>query len=237
MRPVFLPVVDLERNVLAGFELLVSIVGPPEAPPPVWFSMAAQQGLGGALEARIVRTGLAARAQLPAETFLSINVGAAALVSPQMQSLFGRGQRFDDVVFEVKEGEVGAPGLREALEPFRAAGGRLAIDDLGAGFTVLRTIAELRPEFAKIDRLVTSRVASDPPSAAVAESLITLASRIGATVVAEGIEQREELDAVRRLGIGMAQGFFFGRRHQAIADAQAGFTAPGTPAAAGEPLR
>jgi len=67
------------------------------------------------------------------DTFVAINITAEALLSPQIAQLFEQRQRYDNIMLEVSEEDAQQPGVTEALSAFRAGGGRLAIDDIGAG--------------------------------------------------------------------------------------------------------
>ena len=87
--------------------------------------------------------------------------------------------------------------LREALEALRDFGTRVAIDDAGAGFASLRHILRLEPEFIKLDRTLIDGIESDRSRQALAAGLISFAERIGATIVAEGIERPAEVGARR----------------------------------------
>jgi EAL domain-containing protein (putative c-di-GMP-specific phosphodiesterase class I) len=93
----------------------------------------------------------------------------------------------------------------------RGRGIRLAVDDAGSGFASLRHILQLAPDIIKIDNALTRNVYKDPARRALAAGLISFAAELGATIIAEGIETREELDALRALGVRYGQGFFVGR--------------------------
>lgn len=101
--------------------------------------------------------------------------------------------------------------LVKPLAELRARGGRLAVDDVGAGFASLRHILRLAPDVIKLDISLTRHVDSDPAVRALAAALIALASELGLSVVSEGIETRQELDALRSLGVLSGQGFYLGR--------------------------
>jgi EAL domain-containing protein (putative c-di-GMP-specific phosphodiesterase class I) len=88
---------------------------------------------------------------------------------------------------------------------------RLAVDDAGSGFASLRHILQLAPDIIKIDNALTRNVYKDPARRALAAGLISFAAELGATIVAEGIQNRHELDALRDLGVRYGQGFYFGR--------------------------
>ena len=219
--PIFQPMFDLERDAIWGYEVLAKIQGPLDVPTPVWFEAAAQYGLEGALEARMVRSGLSVAERLPAGEALSVNVTPRALRSPQLRAMLDRQDRFDATVFEVAEVQLGEEDLAPSLESFRAAGGRLAVEGLGAGATALREIVHLRPDLLKLDRSLVSRIDAEPAKQLVADLVVSMATRLGASVAAVGVERREELEALRALGVSLAQGFLFGPRYATLEEAQA----------------
>jgi EAL domain-containing protein (putative c-di-GMP-specific phosphodiesterase class I) len=101
--------------------------------------------------------------------------------------------------------------LQAALAQLRRFGIRVAVDDAGAGFASLRHILSLVPEFIKLDRSLTSGIDSDLPKRALARGLISFAQEIGTSVIGEGVETASELEALRELGVGFAQGYYLGR--------------------------
>src|SRR5262249_15808220 len=101
--------------------------------------------------------------------------------------------------------------LNRALERVRALGVRLAIDDAGAGFASLRHILQLAPDFVKLDRTLIDDIERDRSHQALAAGLISFAKKIEATIVAEGIERKAQLRALRDLGVSCGQGFLLAR--------------------------
>ena len=93
------------------------------------------------------------------------------------------------------------------MNMLRAAGVRIALDDIGLGYSNYRTLIEVRPDFYKIDRyFVTGSKEKDNARAAI-ESIVLLANRLGGRAIAEGIESSDDLESVRDLGIDLVQGF------------------------------
>src|SRR5688500_11116684 len=156
--PVFLPVVELAKRQVKGYELLARFSSGPPAPPGMWFESAAKLGLTAPLERRIMRTGFATADSLPEGSFLAVNITAEALISPQIQGLFRQRERYDNIMLEVAEGDTQQPGVAEALEPFRKGGGRLALDDIGSGISNLRDVLTLKPDILKVDRAIVRGV-------------------------------------------------------------------------------
>jgi EAL domain-containing protein (putative c-di-GMP-specific phosphodiesterase class I) len=221
LNPVYLPIVDLEKRAVRGYELLARFTGGPAAPPALWFQSAAELGLTGPLERRIMRAGFATADSLPDGCFLAINVTAEALVSDQIQQLFRQRERFDDIVLEVAERDTQEPGVAEALTPFRQGGGRLALDDIGAGFSNLRDVLALKPDILKVDRAIVRGLDRDQIRSAIVEGLGHMTGRLGISLLAEGIEKREELAALEQLNVPLGQGYLFGEPSATIAEAAA----------------
>jgi EAL domain-containing protein (putative c-di-GMP-specific phosphodiesterase class I) len=88
---------------------------------------------------------------------------------------------------------------------------RLAVDDAGAGFSSFRHIVRTQPDLIKLDVSLIRHIHVDPVRRALASSLAIFAQQIGAQLIAEGIETKEELAAVGKLGINLGQGFYLAR--------------------------
>jgi EAL domain-containing protein (putative c-di-GMP-specific phosphodiesterase class I) len=113
--------------------------------------------------------------------------------------------------------------LGAALAPLRAAGMRLAIDDVGAGFSSLRHIVATTPDVIKLDRSIVTGLAGDPVRTPLVRSLVEFAHGCGVRVVAEGVETVDDAAALQALGADHGQGWFFGRpgSPEALADVYA----------------
>jgi EAL domain-containing protein (putative c-di-GMP-specific phosphodiesterase class I) len=210
LTPVYLPVVQLAKRHACGYELLARFSGGPAAPPAMWFESAAKLGLTAPLERRIMRAGFSTADALPEGPFVAVNITAEALVSKQIQELFRQRERYDNMVLEISEKDIHEPGVAEALAPFRAGGGRLAIDDIGAGFSNLRDVLSLKPDIVKVDRAIVRGIERDKIKSSIVEGLGRMAERLDIQLLAEGIERREELAELERLGVPLGQGYLFG---------------------------
>ncbi len=100
--------------------------------------------------------------------------------------------------------------LRAVLEGYQARGVRLAVDDMGAGYSGLAQLLDLAPDI-KIDRALTRDVDVDPAHRSLVRATVEFAASVGAQVVAEGVQTERELEALQELGMSAAQGFFLGR--------------------------
>jgi EAL domain-containing protein (putative c-di-GMP-specific phosphodiesterase class I) len=101
--------------------------------------------------------------------------------------------------------------LVDGLDILRTSGCRIAVDDAGAGYSSLRHILRLRPDYIKLDMTLTRGIDTDSDRRALASSLLTFAREVSATVIAEGIETPAELDTLRSLGATLGQGYFLAR--------------------------
>ena len=100
--------------------------------------------------------------------------------------------------------------LLAVLEHQRSLGWRVALDDVGVGWSSLALVAAVRPDVVKLDKALVNRL-DDAAARAVVGSLVTLAHSLDAVVVAEGVETAERADQVRDLGVDLGQGWLFGR--------------------------
>lgn len=125
----------------------------------------------------------------------------------------GAGMRPSSIVVEITEGHgVSDWGrLRAGIRAWRAAGFALAIDDVGSGHSDLRIVAEVEPEYLKIDRSLVQDVDSRRGVRAAVSALVVMGSALSSVVIAEGIETRDELATLRSLGVEAGQGYFLAR--------------------------
>jgi PAS domain S-box-containing protein len=228
LRTVFQPIVDLERSSVIGFEALSRFPGEPTRPDQ-WFADAIAVGLGVALEMHAARTAIAAMPELPDDTYLSVNLSPAALMSVDLDELMPMDPT--RLVLELTEhARVGDyEALRAAVQRLRADGVRIAVDDAGAGFASFRHILELEPDIVKIDLSISQGIADDPARQALVGGVADLALKSGATLVAEGVEDPRDLDRLSVLGVSHFQGYLFGRPSPLPVSAEVTTFAPRTP--------
>jgi EAL domain-containing protein (putative c-di-GMP-specific phosphodiesterase class I) len=204
------PIVDLASGARVGAEALSRFPAEWGLAPDACFAEAHSVGLGEQLEL----VALARAADLLDETggYVAMNVSPAVARSTGFAALFDL-LPLDRVVLELSEhdpvDDYGA--LAAALAPFRASGMRLAIDDVGAGFSSLRHIVVTEPDIIKLDRTLVDGVDLDPVLTALVRSMVDIAQACGARVVAEGIESAADAAALFALGVDHGQGWYFGR--------------------------
>lgn len=124
----------------------------------------------------------------------------------------------DRVVFEVTEADRYEDTLRlqQVLNAYRRAGFRVALDDLGAGWSTLNLVHRLLPDFIKLDRELIRGVQDHPVKALIAAKLLEIGRGMGIGTIVEGIEEEAELSWVRDHGADFVQGFLMGEPAPAL---------------------
>ena len=214
---VFQPIVALEGGGLVGVEALARFEGPPARPPDQWFAEAADVGLGPELELAAVDAALGRFDEVDAPLFMSVNASAETALRDDLRARLATVPA-SRLILELTEHtriEDYGPVLA-GMELHRREGVRVAVDDTGAGYAGLHHILRLRPDVIKLDLDLTRGIHADPARRALAVSLQTFADELGAVVVAEGIEVREELETLQALGVPWGQGFHLGAPAHAL---------------------
>lgn len=216
LTPLFQPIVDLNGGEVIGYEGLIR--GPSNSPlhaPTVLFEAARRSGRVAELEALCHRKHMDSFTQLKLQGKLFLNMSPDVMVDVRgaSPSLGSDVRDTGWIVVELTEaiGTASYERLREAAAWYRDRGLKLAIDDLGEGFSSLRLWSEMRPEFVKIDKYFVQGIDADPIKRQFVRSMAEIALQAGATIIAEGIETEGELAVIRSLGIPCGQGYLLGR--------------------------
>jgi len=204
------PIVDLASGERTGAEALSRFPAEWEKAPDTVFAEAHSIGAGDRLELLALEKAAAHLAHVPG--YVSMNVSPATLLTRDCLDLLAA-LPLPRVLLELSEHDQVEDyvALTAALAPLRAQGMRLAIDDVGAGFSSLRHIVVTDPDTIKIDRSIVSGLDTDPVLARLVESLVDFAHGGGVRVVAEGVETAAEHAMLRALGVDDGQGWHFGR--------------------------
>ena len=220
LRAVYQPIVSLDTRRVIGFEGLIRPVPPaPFSDPAALLAAAEANGRLTALDMACIETIVAGAGALPDGAFLTLNLSPSTIEASEWSSgaLLALLARYsvppERIVVELTERQQlhDLDRARSRIDACRRAGIRFAADDIGAGNAGLRLLAEIRFDILKVDLTVVQRSASEGPSSAVLSSVVELAARTGALVIAEGIEHESQLDALRALGITAGQGYHLGR--------------------------
>ncbi len=144
--------------------------------------------------------------------YVAMNVSPATLFDPRCADLLAA-LPASRILLELSEHDQVSDydQLAAALEPLRRNGMRLAIDDVGAGFSSLRHIVITAPEVIKLDRSIVAGAADDAVLRTLVRSLVAFGHGSGSAVVAEGIETEQDAAVLTELGVDYGQGWYFGR--------------------------
>ncbi len=145
---------------------------------------------------------------------LFLNVDPHDFNDPEFRDLSPEALGIDDpdrIVLEITERTAirDYPQFQEYLKVFRGRGFRFAVDDAGSGYAGLGSIANLEPDYIKLDISLISSIDTNFLKQNLVETLVGFAENHGAMVIAEGVERREEFETIKQLGVHLTQGFLF----------------------------
>ena len=228
LQAVFQPIVSLGNGDILGHEALIR--GPAASlheMPDALFRLAQENGTTVALEVAAARTALDAWSSLnlPGKLFLNFSpltlrhllvgrghamaallgadgiVGGAAAIAPSR------------VVIEITEQTAigNAQTFGQAMALLGELGVHYALDDFGSGHANLDMLADLSPQFIKLDKSLVRGIGTCSRRLEILRGMLRMMGAFGGHVIAEGIERAEELAMVRDLGVFAGQGYFLGR--------------------------
>jgi diguanylate cyclase (GGDEF)-like protein len=210
------PIVSLPSEVVAGWEVLVR--GPPGALalPGDLFRMADEHHVSTALDMFCLRLAVSGAASLGRPGVFHLNVLPTTLLevpADQIQALLQAPPAGVTWCVELSERQfLGDPEeLVDAVAAVRAVGAQVAVDDVGSGRGTLDSVVALEPDVAKLDIRLVRGVSKDPRRRRFLERLVRVAHTLGAELVAEGVETREDLAVLLELGVPLGQGWLWGR--------------------------
>jgi len=219
LTPVYQPIVELATGRVVAYEGLVRV--PKEstfAHTGAMFDAAEVAGRVADLDRAALDVVLRGAHDLPDWVSLSVNISPRTLESAEVSAttflaiLRRHGMTPDRITLELTEREaiLHPDRLRAALSAMQDAGVRIAADDVGAGNAGLRLLSLFRFDVVKIDLSLVQR-GSDDQTNSVLRSIVEVATRMGASTTAEGVETSGQLRTARRLGITNGQGYLLGR--------------------------
>lgn len=167
--------------------------------------------------ARIAAIENAARRGVETDVFVNFNptsiYNPAACLQTTVRAAERAGIDCRRIVFEVVESDEvrDTEHLLSILRFYRKEGFRVALDDLGAGYSSLHLLTQIQPDVVKLDMGLIRGIDADPIRQRVVEHLLSLARSLGVTTVVEGVETSAERDFCRSAGADLAQGYLYGR--------------------------
>jgi diguanylate cyclase (GGDEF)-like protein len=207
------PIVDLRSGKIHAYEALARFGIAGDLSTGELFALAERVGMREELDLACLGRGLALLPRRPAGTRLSVNVSSQLLAEPRALERLAACPDLQGLVLEITEEALvrDYAALQLALRPLVERGARVAVDDMGAGYSGLRHAIDLHPTYLKLDRTLVHGIDRDPKRAALVDALLRYAQHAGSHIVAEGVETEGELATLMRLGVPLAQGFLLGR--------------------------
>lgn len=208
------PIVEFSKQSPLAYEALLrtstsEVKGPPEV-----LHLAEKTGrifdVGRAIRRAVARD----LAQLTPGVECFVNLHPADLEDPDLYDASAPLSAFASrVVLEITERASVAhnEALNNHVQRLRELGYRLAVDDLGAGYSGLTTLARVQPEFVKLDGSLVRDIDSSSVNQLVVTAVLALSNDLGLRVIAEAIETSEEVGMLRSLGVDLMQGYLFAR--------------------------
>jgi EAL domain-containing protein (putative c-di-GMP-specific phosphodiesterase class I) len=208
------PILDVRDGRVVAYEALARNGEPLLLRPDHLIDAAVRVGRLGEISHAIWRSVAADVARCPAGADVYVNVHPRDLMDDRLEregsALLGFASR---VVLEVTERAAleEIDDLQPRMARLRALGFRIALDDLGAGYAGLSSFAKVEPDVVKLDMSLIREIHLSPRKQRIVRSLLGLCRDLGARTVAEGVETREEHDALLELGAELVQGFLYAR--------------------------
>jgi len=218
--PLYQPLIDLRTNHVFGYESLAR--GPKDSPlhmPDRLFGVAREQQMLFETERVCRERAIQYFSEQNLLGKLFLNVDPYCLMDPSFRegTTLGMLERAhikgSRVVIELTEHSPvdDITELKQAVKHYREMGFSIALDDLSAGYSNLQLMAELRPEYIKLDKYFIRKLPDNRVAQEFVRTIVSLAKHIDCTIIAEGIETDEMLCETRKLGIHLGQGYLIGR--------------------------
>jgi EAL domain-containing protein (putative c-di-GMP-specific phosphodiesterase class I) len=211
---VYQPIVSYSARRPFGYEALVRSAEPGLPHPGALFDAAERLQRWDDLGRRIRTRSVEPLPNLESECALFLNLHARELLD---ETLYDRASSLaassTRVVLEITERAHldTVPDVESRIERLRAMGFRIAIDDIGAGYSGLNSFTMLRPDLVKLDMALVRDIDKDPVKRRLATLLVQLCDDLKIKVIGEGVETAAERDALTEIGCDLLQGYLFGR--------------------------
>jgi EAL domain-containing protein (putative c-di-GMP-specific phosphodiesterase class I) len=208
---VYQPLVEVADHNIHAYEALVRCQVKELKSPHILFNVAEQGDRMWPLSRLLRRIAISEVPQLPGGTLMFLNAHPMDFDDPDLFEPDGPlALHAAHSVLEVTERAAihDLNHFRDQLKRLRDLGLRIAVDDLGSGYSSLSLVAELDPDYVKLDMTLIRDIDKNPVRQNLVRNIVSFAGDLKAWVVAEGVETRDELDTVRELGCQLVQGYY-----------------------------
>lgn len=220
LNALFQPIADFSNGTILAWEALTR--GPKGSAfqsPAMLFDFAEQSGKLFALERLCREKAIRSLGNINQGQKLFLNIHPKTMADPEfthgktLELLNEVGLAPENIVFEITERH----SIQEfalfhrTLDHYRSQGYLVAVDDAGAGYSGLTSVAQIRPEYIKVDMSLIQGIDKDPVKRALIETFVTFADKIGSKIIAEGIESQAQAACLIDIGVHYGQGYYLAR--------------------------
>ncbi|WP_321467752.1 EAL domain-containing protein [Halarcobacter sp.] len=217
----FQPIIEAKSDSIYGYECLIRGVNPDGSLmyPDILFKKSTRNDMNFNLDRLCRESALKTAATKKIDKKIFINFIPTTIYDPEfcLKSTvkWAKQLEFDpsNIIFEVVETEQvrDQKHLKTILEYYRNEGFKIALDDVGEGYSGLNRIIDLKPDIIKIDRNIIKEIDTNELKQSVYKALYNLSKENGIEILAEGIETAYELDAIKDIGVDYMQGYYFSK--------------------------
>ncbi len=222
----FQPIVDARNGAILGYEALArwsdQVLG--RVPPDVFIRSAEQNGTIGRITIALLRRALATATEWRDNTYLSFNLSAQDLCSPEtINQILGLLEESSfparRLVFEITESAIMQDFDRAtvSIEWLRAAGASIALDDFGTGYSSLNYLRRLPIDRIKLDRSFVMDIEKEQAAKDIVRAIVELSKNMHLQCIIEGVETHTQLQILGQMGCTAYQGYLFGKARDAAA--------------------
>lgn len=213
------PIVKMKNDELFGYESLLRSKDQSFYPSQL-FEIARKTEMHSILDKKAREVAIKTRTnKIPSGIKSFINFLPSTIYNPEhcLKHTFKIVEKYNvnpnDLVFEVVETEKihDVDHLKTILETYRAHGMKVALDDVGAGYSTLDMLSKLQPDYIKIDRQYIQDCHTNKDNQVFLQNVIHLSKELNIVVLAEGIEQKEEYEYLKNIEVTLAQGYYIGK--------------------------
>jgi len=210
------PILRLADESLFGYEFLSRFKNGGIHMPDEFFRIAMENNMLPLVDHHCFRSCVSAGANLPPQMHRHINLFPATIIDMDVEALVEKLAEIcpaQSYCLEISEQQlIGDPShMIVPVEELKHCGISIAVDDVGFGNTCLESLILLEPDVIKLDKKYVRGIAQDPHVERSLRRTLKVAEDLGAEVIAEGIETKEDLDRLKEIGVKYGQGYFLGR--------------------------
>ena len=214
-RVVYQPILDLSNEEVAGFEIFTRGLEGAFESPDEFFKLCIENNLLTPVDLQCLKLAIEKSHSIAEGMRVHMNVFPSTIVDTSIEEFIGMfpitsGGRTYCIELSEQHFIIEPKHMRDSINAIREAGIMVAIDDIGFGRSSLESLILLEPDVVKVDRKYVTGVSDDVGKVRLLKRLTNVAKSLGAEVVAEGIERRDDVPVLQDLGVHFGQGFMWG---------------------------